>query len=393
MNEDIVWPLMSNNISRFDLDNLIEYLKQENPRLTHGPKVIEFEELWSNWLGVSNSCMVNSGSSANDITMMALKEMYGEGEVIVPALTWVSDIASVLNAGLRPVVVDINRRSLGAEKSAVLRAISKDTRAVFLTHILGFDALDDEVIEELRVRNIPLIEDVCESHGAMHKNRKLGAIGYASNFSFYYAHHMSTIEGGMISSNDEEFVDICRMMRSHGLVRESRNAAKRKVIIENHPDLNPEFVFQYASHNMRPTEINGVLGINQLKRLDENVKKRNHNFEAFLEVLDPELFQTEFQVEGMSNYALTLILKKSDFSLRDAIESRFKKSRIEFRRGLSGGGNQLRQPYFIQRVGSLDLKNFPNVEHVHNFGWYLGNYPDMPRSNLSLLSDVLNGLI
>lgn len=386
------WPLMSNNISREDLDILIDYLKQDNPRLTHGPKVIEFEELWSKWLGVKASCMLNSGASANDITMMAIREIFGEGEVIVPALTWVSDFSSIMRAGLTPKVVDIDLKSLGASKEQILRSISTRTRAVFVTHILGFDALDDEVIEELNSRGIPLIEDVCESHGATHRDLKLGSIGFASNFSFYYAHHMTTIEGGIISSNDENFIDICRMMRSHGLLRESRDPDTRQEAIARYPDLNPEFIFKYASHNMRPTEINAVLGINQLKKLDSNIRKRNNNFRKFLEVIDSNLFETDFKLEGMSNYAFTLVLRDKNLSLRTKIEDNLRKYSIEFRRGLSGGGNQLRQPYYMARFGETELENYPNVEHIHFYSWYLGNYPDFPLGNLELLKDALSNL-
>lgn len=387
---EVFWPLMSNNISREDLDALISYLSQENPKLTHGPKVAEFEELWSKWLGVNYSCMVNSGSSANDLTMLALKEMVGVGEVIVPTLTWVSDIASVVKAGFTPVFVDIDSESLGMAANQVLDALSPRTKAVFITHILGFDAFEDSLITELKSRNVLIIEDVCESHGASHSELKLGSIGFASNFSFYFAHHMSTIEGGMISSNNEEFIDICRMMRSHGLVRESRIVSKREEIAKKFNDLNPEFIFKYLAHNMRPTELNAILGINQLKRLNENVKKRNSNFVEFLSVLDPSVFQVEFKLAGSSNYAFVLILREPNFQIRNKVESLLSLNSIEFRRGLSGGGNQVRQPYYIERFGVAEMSRFPRVEHVHQFAWYLGNYPNLPQKNIEILGNLLS---
>lgn len=392
MNDNFTWPLMSNNISRDDLDKLIEYLSLENPRLTHGPKVVEFENQWSDWLGVAQSCMVNSGASANDITMLALREMVGPGEVIVPALTWVSDIASVLKSGFKPVIVDVDRESLGVESSRVLAAITKNTKALFVTHVLGFDALEDNLLEELESRGILLIEDVCESHGATHSGKKLGSFGFASNFSFYFAHHMSTIEGGMISSNNEEFIDICRMMRSHGLVRESKLEEKKLKLIQQFPDLNKEFIFKYAAHNMRTTEINAILGINQLKRLDSNIAQRNSNFLKFLDSIDESVFQTEFRMEGISNYAFTLILRNPDFIVRDKVERLFEAAGVEFRRGLSGGGSQIRQPYFNELIGKLNLEDFPNVEHIHHFSWYLGNYPDLPESNFKILKQIMASL-
>ena len=141
------WPLMRNNITRSDLDALIEFLKQDDPILTQSKNVEAFEREWSEWLGVKHSVFVNSGSSANEITMLALREMHGEGEVIVPPLTWVSDIASVLFAGFKPVFADINPRTLGMDSGEIIKKITPRTRAVFLTHILGYNALDDALIE------------------------------------------------------------------------------------------------------------------------------------------------------------------------------------------------------------------------------------------------------
>ena len=158
-----------------------------------------FEQEWSAWLGVKHSVFVNSGSSANLLTLTALRETFGLGEVIVPTLTWVSDIASVIQCGFKPVFVDINPRTLGMDDQEVIAKLTPATRAVFLTHVLGYNALTQRLLDELKARNIPLIEDVCESHGATFNGRKLGTFGLMSNFSFYYAHHMSTIEGGMIS--------------------------------------------------------------------------------------------------------------------------------------------------------------------------------------------------
>lgn len=137
------WPLMRNNIVREDLDTLIELLKSDDPMLTQSGNVRAFEREWSEWLGVRHSVFVNSGSSANLITMAALRELRGAGEVIVPTLTWVSDIASVLQCGFEPVFVDIDERTLGMDVDEVLRKITSRTRAVFLTHILGYNALDD----------------------------------------------------------------------------------------------------------------------------------------------------------------------------------------------------------------------------------------------------------
>jgi len=384
------WPLMKNNISRLDLDTLIEYLKQDDPKLTHGPKVKAFESAWSEWLGVKYSVMLNSGASANDLTMLALRELRGIGEVIVPGLTWVSDIASVLHAGHTPVFVDIDKQSLAMDPSSVIKAITPKTKAVFLTHILGLDGLTDELLQELELRQIPLIEDVCESHGATHNGQKVGSFGWASNFSFYYAHHMTTIEGGIVSTNDFELYEMMRMMRSHGMARESSSQETKEDFAKNYPDLNPDFIFVTPAHNMRPNELNGILGLSQLPRLNDAVEKRSLNYKKFLSGLDPQKFEVDFKTEGNSNYAFILVLKEPDFAKRDQIEKKLREQGIEFRRGLSGGGNQLRQPYLRRLPGMPAPESLPNVDHVHHFGWYIGNYPDISPEIYSAITLALS---
>ena len=390
MQSDFTWPLMANNVTRSDLDTLISYLQKDDPRLTHGPAVFEFESQWSSWLGVDYSVMLNSGASANDLTMLALREMYGNGEVIVPPLTWVSDIASVLHAGNKPVFVDINPRSLAMDTEKILDAITPRTKAVFLTHVLGLNGLTDELITELNRLGIPLIEDVCESHGATHNGRKVGTFGLASNFSFYFAHHMTTIEGGMISTNNSDLYEISRMLRSHGMLRENLNVTTKQKYIAEFPELNPDFIFTVASHNMRPTEINGILGLSQLARLNSNVESRTRNFIQFLSILDPDVFRTDFQTDGSSNYAFTLVLKEANFNLRDKVEMVLKDARIEFRRGLSGGGNQLRQPYLKNIPGLPNASEMIETEHVHHYSWYIGNYPELKSEQIDWLGSVLN---
>jgi len=214
-------PLMQDNITRSDLDSLIKYLQADSPRLTQGPTVEKFERAWSDWLGVGYSVFVNSGSSANLITLAVLKEMTGIGEVIVPPLTWVSDVAACLHKGFMPRFVDIDPGTLALDTRQTISSLNSNTKAVFLTHIQGFNGLTQELLDELKKRGVPLLEDVCESHGATFNGRKLGSFGLMSNFSFYFAHHMSTIEGGMVCTNDESIYQMLRMYRSHGMVREA----------------------------------------------------------------------------------------------------------------------------------------------------------------------------
>ncbi len=386
-------PLMENNITAEDRQAVIDFL-QGDPILTQSENVRAFEREWSEWLGVPRSVFVNSGASANFITMAALRHLRGPGEVIVPALTWVSDIASVLAAGHTPVFADVLPRTLAMDPRKVAAALTDRTRAVFLTHCQGFDGLDDDLLAELERRGIPLVEDVCESHGATHDGRKAGTFGLASNFSFYFAHHMSTIEGGMICTRDEDFYQTCRMLRSHGMVRESDSPGFRRKWEDASPDLNPKFIFAWPAGNCRSTEINAVIGRSQLKRLDANNARRTENFKLFLSRLDPGLYWTDFPIEGSVNYAFPLVMNTPDDALRDRLMAVLDANGIEHRRGNAGGGNQLRQPYLDGIAPpKADLPRlFPVVDHIHFFGFYIGNYPSLDADRIRRLCDILNSV-
>lgn len=387
------FPLMRHNILREDLDAVIEHLKQDDPILTHGANVRAFEEEWSRWLGVKYSVLVNSGASANLLTMAILKIRHPEGgEVIVPPLTWISDIASVMQNGFTPVFVDIDRHSLAMDPRQVLAKVNDRTRAVFLTHVQGFDGLTDELVAELERRGIPLIEDVCESHGATHNGRKLGSYGWISNFSFYYAHHMSTIEGGMICTNDAEVWQQVRMLRSHGMVREASDADVRERYRAENPELNPDFIFAYPAYNVRNTEIGGILGRSQLKRLDANVERRTQNLLRFLSKIDAGKYRTDFKLEGSSNYAFNLVLQQPDEAFAQRLMAKMRASGIEFRRGSAGGGNQMRQPYLKGIVKEGAWLAFPEVEHVHFYGFYIGNFPDLKDEEVDEICAILNSV-
>ena len=375
-----------------DLAGVIDFLRQDDPVLTQSNQVQEFEREWSAWLGVKHSVLVNSGSSANLLTIAALREHYGLGEIIVPTLTWVSDIASVIQCGFKPVFVDIDRRTLGMDNAQVVRKITPQTKAVFLTHVLGYNALNQSLLDELEARKIPLIEDVCESYGATFDRQKLGTFGLMSDFSFYYAHHLTTIEGGMISTNDSDLYETLRMLRSHGMVRESSCDELRRSYAERHPDLHPDFIFAFPAYNVRSTEINAVMGRSQIKRLNENNKLRSENLTLFLENLDPTKYQTDFATAGSCNYAFTLVLKRPDTVFSSKVMKTLREHGVEYRRGASGGGNQLRQPYLKRLLGDADLKQFPNVEHVHFYGFYIGNYPGLEREKIRALCSLLNGI-
>jgi len=386
------FPLMHNNFEKSDFTKVISLLKKKNPILTQSKNVKKFEKEWSKWLGVKYSIFVNSGSSANLITLSALRIILNKKkrEIIVPSFTWISDIISIIKNDFKPIFVDINLQNLCASEEEILKKININTAAVFLTHAQGFNGLSTKLLKILKKKKIPLIEDVCESHGAKFGKKKLGTFGIASNFSFYYAHHMSTIEGGMISTNNKKIYEMIRVLRSHGMAREIGNSQLEKKIIKKNPNLSPKFIFLHPGYNFRNNEIGAIIGLNQLKRLNKNVIKRKENLIYFLNLLSEKFYLTNFDINGNSNYAFPLILKKKNFGNRDLLEKILDKNRIEYRRGSVGGGNQLRQPYLKNFLPKINFKNFKNVEHVHNFGYYLGNYPSLPKSKIKILCNILN---
>ena len=386
---------MHNNISKQDLANVIKLFKKKNVILTQSIQVEKFEKAWSKWLGVKYSTFVNSGSSANYISikiLQILNKNFMKNEIIVPTLTWVSDINSIIMNGFKPIFVDVNLSNLSMNTDQVLKKINKKTLAVFITHAQGFNGLNDNFLKEIKKKKIHLIEDVCESHGAEHKKKKLGSYGLISNFSFYYAHHMTTIEGGMICTNEKKIYEISKMLRSHGMLREAKNRIFEKKMINKHKDLSPKFIFLYPTLNFRNNEIGATIGLNQLKNLNKNNKKRTNNFKIFLQKLDPKKYFTDFDITGSSNYAFPVILNTKNLKNRNKFEKYLIKSNIEFRRGNAGGGNQLRQPYIKKFLKNENFLKYKNVEQIHFFGYYIGNYPQLSKTKIIKILKILNSI-
>ncbi len=380
---------MYNNINLSDRKVAANFIRNSEI-FTASKKVKEFEEKWSKWLGVKYSVFVNSGSSANFLTFLAIKILYGTGEVIVPPLTWNSDIIALIKNDFKPKFVDINLNTLSMNNELIIKSLSKKTKAVFITHAQGFNGLTKKLLNEIKKRKILLVEDVCESHGAKFLNKKLGTFGKISNFSFYYAHHLSTIEGGMVCTNDKKIYETLRVLRGHGLLRESGNKKFENRIKKKFSKLSPNFIFLYPGFNMRNNEIQAVIGLNQLKRLDKNNKIRSSNFEYFIQKLDKKKFFNDFYLKGNSNYAFPVLLNKPNLKKRDKFEKYMHKNKIEFRRGNAGGGNQLRQPYLKKYVKNINLNKFKNVELVHNYGYYIGNFPSLTKSKIDQIINILN---
>jgi len=381
------WSLINDNVSLTDRQVLSDFILS-GERLTNGPKVKEFEHIWSEWLGIKHSVMVNSGASANYISVAMVKELLGVGEIIVPPLGWVSDLSSIAQLGMKPVIVDVDMSSLAITAENIKNAITPDTKAIVLIHCLGFNGISDEIIQIAKDNNILLIEDCCESHGATYNGQKIGTFGDISLFSFYFGHHITTVEGGVVCVNDDKLYDLAKLFRSHGMTREA-SPELQKHYQDKYPELNPLFTFAVAGFNMRSTEINAVLGIEQMKRLDYNIAKRTENLTTWLTSLDGNKFFLDFNTKGSSNFALPLVLQAAQKDKLKDVCRILEEEKVEYRLGTAGGGNQALQPYldkFDHRVEG----NLPIVNYIHHYALYIGNHPELTNSQIISLTSKLN---
>jgi CDP-4-dehydro-6-deoxyglucose reductase, E1 len=386
---DFNWPLINDNISKTDREVLADFCLN-GERFTNGPKVKEFEKIWSEWLGVKHSVMVNSGASANYISIAMVKELLGEGEIIVPPLGWVSDISSVAQLGMTPVFVDVSFNNLAITAENIKRAITPKTKAIVLIHCLGFNGINDEIIKIAKDNNLILIEDCCESHGAMFGDKKIGSIGDISLFSFYFGHHITTIEGGIVCINDSKLYDLAKLFRSHGMTREA-SSELQKQYQDLYPKLNPLFTFAVAGFNMRSTELNAVLGIEQMKRLDYNINRRVDNLKIWLGNLNPSKFMTSFTTQGNSSFALPLILQFSNVDKLKDVCRILEEEKVEYRLGTAGGGNQALQPY-LKKFNHRINDGLPVINYIHSNSLYIGNHPELTSEQIINLCNKLNNV-
>jgi CDP-6-deoxy-D-xylo-4-hexulose-3-dehydrase len=361
-------------------------------KLTNGPKVKQFEKEWSNWLGVDYSLYVSSGSTANSLLVSSMKELYGlnDGDkVLVPACTWVTNIAPVIQSGFTPIFCDINLRNFSFDEND-LKYISKvhpDIKAIFITHLLGISA-NVELYQEL-FPNARIIEDICESHGVENNlGVKRGKDSLGSTFSFYFGHHMTTIEGGMVSTNNLDLYELMRMKRSHGMAREASPEKFQQYIKEN-PDISKQFLFMTDGYNFRNHEICAVLGLSQLKRLDSMIEIRRKNYKKFCSSIannSNKFFMPEFN-SGNSSFCFPIICKDPSNILK--LKEIFDQKGIEHRPIVSG--NLLRHPAF-KKYKICTNKSDLNVEILHNNGIYVGNSHFVTSNQMHDLSNILDNL-
>jgi CDP-6-deoxy-D-xylo-4-hexulose-3-dehydrase len=256
--------------------------------VTMGEKVKQFERKFAERIGVKYAIMVNSGSSANllalsILTNLALKDRLKPGdEVVTPAVTWATTVYPMINCGLTPVLVDVDIESFNISPREIEKAITERTRAIMLVHLLGNPCEMDKITELAEKHHLYLIEDACEAHGAEFKGQKVGSFGDLATFSFFFTHHISTIEGGMVLTNNEEYAELGKALRAFGWIRDLRD---KDEIAKKYRDIDPRFLFINIGYNFRPTEIQGAFGIHQIKKLDKFIEIRRDNAQFWYERL------------------------------------------------------------------------------------------------------------
>lgn len=374
---------MKSTINWRDKYELIKFIVFSD-RFTNGPKVCEFEEAWSRWLGSKYSLYVSSGSTANFLLVAAIKELYkipNGAKVLVPACTWVTNVSPILQLNLKPVFCDISLDHFSFDTDKLPK--DTDIRIVFVTHLLGLDAPMEKLKETYP--NAIFIEDICESHGV---EGPLGArrgadSSMASTFSFYYGHHMTTIEGGMISTNNKELYELMRLKRSHGLAREMSPAEFNKAK-EEYPDIDPRFLFMSDGYNFRNTELGAVLGLSQLKRLDDSIAVRRRNYAYFVQELAK--FSEHVYIPDPSprnsSFVFPIVCKSPD--LMKKIKAAFHVRGIENRPIVAG--NLLRQP-FLKNCAKVKLTN---ADILNDNGVYVGNNQFVTLDMIETLIDIVS---
>jgi len=365
------WPLMKNCITEADREAMSQFVLTTE-RFTNGPKVREFEKLWSEWLGVKYSLFVSSGSTANFLLVAAVIEKYNlkrGDKVLLPAMTWVTNVSPPIQLGLEPVFCDVDPTTFcfDIEHMKQIKKEHPDIKLVFVSHLFGL-AGDMDAYKEVFPEAV-FIEDVCESHGAVIGDKKCGTLSDGGTFSFYFGHHMTTIEGGFVSTDDDELYEIMRTKRSHGLAREA-SKEKFEEYKEKYPNIHPQFLFVTDGYNFRSTELNAVLGISQLKSLSKNNEIRRKNLERFLEILERyNYYDTDIKTEGNSSYCMIFKLKTKQ--LKESLERTLNLNGVETRPLCSG--NLLEQPFLAQYKDSFSKEGNLHINELHDKGFFIGN--------------------
>ena len=364
-------------------DALCSFIQTSN-KLSMGDEVSKFETSFASWQGRSYSVMVNSGSSANLVILQSLLNLgkLKEGDRIgVSAVTWATNVMPVIQLGLVPVLIDVNLETLNVSCEEVRK---HSIHCLFITHLLGFHGDIEEIAEHCKSKNILLLEDTCESLGTDCNGKKLGNFGLASSFSTFVGHHMSTVEGGLVATDDVELDQMVRMVRAHGWDRnvtpEQRSELRSKWNIN---DFYGPYTFYTLGYNLRPMELQGLIGSIQLKHVDVANENRKRSYARVFDSIDSKDLMLPNQ--HVSAFAIPVICSTQE--LKDTYVKKCHNMGIETRPIVAGNMNH--QPFFKQYMSQLPL---PVADKIHTCGFYLPNHPDLTDSEIDYLSSVFTNV-
>lgn len=374
--------LVKDTVSNHEIDELIAWLSTY-PKLTKGDKTIQVERNWSEWLGTKYSVFVNSGSSANLAMLYALmlSKRLKNNKIIAPCISWATTVSPAIQLGFDVILCDSEKDSLGIDP-VMLEELCKihQPSCLILVHVLAFPNKMIEIQQICKKYNVILLEDSCESVGTTYDNIKTGNFGLMSTFSTYYGHHFSTIEGGFICTDDFELYEILVSIRSHGWSRDlsetTKTSLQKKYDVDDFRNL---YTFYYPGFNIRATDLQAFIGINQIKELDLKVKARYDN----LILYDKLIINNHWKIKinhFVSCFAYPVIHPNKNIIIDELLNCN-----IECRPLICGSIS--RQPFYYELYGK---KDFPVADAVHDFGFYLPNNPDMTYEEISYISNIVN---
>lgn len=376
--------------STFGVEEIVEVMDSLlSGKVTMGEKVHKFEREFATYIGAKHAIMVNSGSSANLLLLSSLTDHLKPGdEIITPAVTWSTTVFPIYQIRCIPHFVDINPNTLTADIDEIESAINDRTKAIMHVHLLGSPS-DMTRLQDIASRNgIVLIEDACEAHGAEWKGRKIGSFGRASTFSFFFSHHISTIEGGMILTDDDKLADILKSKRAHGWIRERSD---RDAVSKTYQNIDPRFLFVTDGYNMRPTDLQGAIGVHQINKLDGFLEIRTRNAEFWndrLRKYDHLLHVPSVEKGGKHAwFGHPLVLRPDSGIKREDLVSHLEKNKIETRPIMAG--NITRQPA-LKSIPYRKSSALMNADLIHSNGVFIGNHAKIDKEEREFVADVFD---
>ena len=378
--------LVSDTINREDINSLIEWLQQDPiPRLTKGDLTLQLEEKWAKKIGTKYSVFVNSGSSSILLTLAALNESgrLKNNKIVVPAVSWATDVSSPMLLGLDPIMCDCNLEDLSCDLNELENIFkTQSPSTLILVSPLGLVPNMLKITQLCDKYEVILLEDVCESMGSKFKDSYLGSFGLASFFSMYFGHHLSTIEGGFINTNDEDFYHMLLMMRSHGWDRDLPKW-KQKELREKYEctDFDALYNFYVPGFNLRATDLQSFIGLRAIDKLDKYVVKRNINFKNYLSFIKNNKLQLlNDNSNFISSFAIPIVHKERDNIVKDLINNN-----IEVRPLIAG--NMASKPMWPKKYKKPIL---PNAELLEEQGFYIPNHQDLTIQEIKQIADIIN---